>query len=41
MNEMLKTNFKCVGKAIKPSDEEVQRNIRSRSAILRVGEKTS
>lgn len=41
MNEMLKTNFKCVGKAIKPSDEEITRNIRSRSAILRIGEKTS
>ena len=41
MNEMLKTNFKCVGKAIKPSDEEIKRNIRSRSAILRIGEKTS
>ena len=41
MNEMLKTNFKCVGKAIKPSDEEIQSNIRSRSAILRIGEKTS
>lgn len=41
MHEMLKANFKCVGKAIKPSDEEVKDNIRSRSAILRVGEKTS
>lgn len=41
MNEMLKTNFKCVGKAIKPSDEEIKRNIRSRSAILRIGEKIS
>lgn len=40
MNEMLKTNFKCVGKAIKPSDEDIKNNIRSRSAILRIGEKT-
>src|SRR3990167_7818072 len=32
-------SFKRVGKAIKPSDDEVQHNIRSRSAILRVGEK--
>ncbi|OGV50935.1 MAG: 16S rRNA (cytosine(1402)-N(4))-methyltransferase [Legionellales bacterium RIFCSPHIGHO2_12_FULL_42_9] len=31
--------FKRVGKAIKASDVEVQHNIRSRSAILRVGEK--
>lgn len=31
--------FKRVGKAIKPSDVEIQHNIRSRSAILRIGEK--
>lgn len=31
--------FKRVGKAIKPSDVEVQHNVRARSAILRIGEK--
>jgi len=31
--------FKLVGKAIKPSESEVQMNIRSRSAIMRIGEK--
>jgi len=41
MDEMLKTNFKRVGKAIKSSDEEIKRNIRSRSAVLRIGEKKS
>ena len=35
----LKTNFMRVGKAIKPSDEEILVNVRSRSAILRIGEK--
>ena len=37
----LKTNFKRVGKAIKPSDIEVHDNVRARSAVLRIGEKTS
>ena len=32
--------FKPVGKAIKPGSDEVANNIRSRSAILRIGEKT-
>ena len=31
--------LKLVGKAIKPSDEEIERNPRSRSAILRIAEK--
>ncbi len=31
----------AVGKAIKPSDEEVKRNPRSRSAVLRVAERTN
>ncbi|WP_133129569.1 16S rRNA (cytosine(1402)-N(4))-methyltransferase RsmH [Legionella yabuuchiae] len=35
----LKTNFKRVGKAIKPKDEEVKQNVRARSAVLRIGEK--
>ncbi|MBN9230045.1 MAG: 16S rRNA (cytosine(1402)-N(4))-methyltransferase RsmH [Legionella sp.] len=35
----LKTDFKRVGKAIKPKEEEVRNNMRSRSAVLRIGEK--
>jgi len=35
----LTTCFKRIGKAIKPQKEETTTNIRSRSAILRVGEK--
>ena len=35
----IKVCFKRVGKAIKPQDEEVQHNVRSRSAVLRIGEK--
>jgi len=33
--------LKSVGKAVKPSDEEVRLNPRSRSAVLRVAERTS
>ncbi|MCH9757176.1 MAG: 16S rRNA (cytosine(1402)-N(4))-methyltransferase RsmH [Gammaproteobacteria bacterium] len=36
-----KTHFKRVGKAIKPTDDEKDENIRARSAVLRIGEKTS
>ncbi|WP_131780969.1 16S rRNA (cytosine(1402)-N(4))-methyltransferase RsmH [Legionella gresilensis] len=32
-------SFKRVGKAIKPEEKEIRQNIRSRSAILRIGEK--
>lgn len=35
----LKTTFKCVGRAIKPSLDEVGRNVRARSAVMRIGEK--
>ena len=35
----IKTYFKRVGKAIKPTDEEMKENVRSRSAVLRIGEK--
>ena len=35
------TCFKRVGKAIKPQEEEIKNNIRSRSAVLRIGEKTA
>ena len=34
-------NYKLLGKAFKPSDEEVERNVRSRSAVMRVLEKVS
>ena len=33
------SSFKRIGKAIKPKEEEIKKNIRARSAILRVGEK--
>ena len=35
----IKTNFKRIGKAIKPTNDEVKSNVRARSAILRIGEK--
>lgn len=35
----IKTYFKCVGKAVKPQDDEIKENVRSRSAVLRIGEK--
>lgn len=35
----IKTNFKRVGKAIKPKDVEIRQNSRARSAVLRIGEK--
>ncbi len=38
-DQLQKPTFKLIGKAIKPSNQEVQENIRSRSAIMRVGEK--
>lgn len=37
--EDLKTNFKRIGKAIMPQENEVKGNVRSRSAVLRIGEK--
>jgi 16S rRNA (cytosine1402-N4)-methyltransferase len=37
----IKTCFKRVSKAIKPGEDEVQGNVRARSAILRIGEKTA
>lgn len=37
--EEMKTGFKRVGKAIMPQDEEIKDNVRSRSAVLRIGEK--
>lgn len=35
----IKTHFKRVGKAIKPGLDEIERNVRARSAVLRIGEK--
>lgn len=35
----IKTCFKRIGKAIKPQEGEVRQNVRSRSAVLRIGEK--
>jgi len=37
--EQTKTNFRRVGKAVMPNDEEVKVNVRARSAVLRIGEK--
>lgn len=37
--EETKTNFKRVGKAVKPQDDEINENVRARSAVLRIGEK--
>jgi len=37
--EQEKLNFKCIGKAIKASVDEVATNVRSRSAVLRIAEK--
>jgi 16S rRNA (cytosine1402-N4)-methyltransferase len=37
--DLPKPQLRAVGKAIKPSDEEVRRNPRARSAVLRVAEK--
>lgn len=37
----IKKHFKRIGKAIKPSKDEIAHNVRARSAILRIGEKIS
>lgn len=39
MDEQLNRRLKQVGKALKAGDEEVNKNVRSRSAIMRVAEK--
>lgn len=39
--DMCLKTFKRIGKAIKPSDVEVENNPRARSAVLRIGEKLS
>lgn len=38
-DEQLNRKLKSIGKAIKASDEEISRNVRSRSAVMRVAEK--
>ena len=38
-DDMLKREMKTIGKAAKASAEEVERNVRARSAIMRVAEK--
>lgn len=35
----IKSTFKRIGRAIKPTENEIKNNIRARSAILRIGEK--
>ena len=40
-NAHLDIHFKTIGKAVKPSKGEVSDNVRSRSAVLRVMERTS
>lgn len=35
----MKSCFKRIGKAIKPKEDEIKKNVRSRSAVLRIGEK--
>jgi 16S rRNA (cytosine1402-N4)-methyltransferase len=37
----IKTSFKRIGKAIKPEEHEIKSNVRARSAVLRIGEKTA
>lgn len=41
LEEEIKKNivFKIIGKAIKPTEKEIEQNVRSRSAILRIAEK--
>ena len=38
-NEMLEKRMKIIGKPVKPGEAEIKRNIRSRSAVMRVAEK--
>lgn len=39
-NEMWQPNLKVIGKAVKASSAEISRNIRSRSAVMRIAERT-
>jgi len=38
-DQLSRPDFRLIGKAVKPSRDEVERNVRSRSAIMRIGEK--
>ena len=38
-DQLSKPDFKLIGKAVKPSRQEVEVNVRSRSAIMRIGER--
>ena len=38
-HDEIERHFALVGRAIKASDEEVERNVRSRSAVMRIMEK--
>ena len=40
-SEMPQPTLKLVGRGIKPSEEEVRKNLRARSATLRVAERTA
>ena len=40
LNNVEERSFKCIAKKIRPSDDETEKNIRSRSAIMRVFQKT-
>lgn len=39
MDSEIKVDFKIIGKAVKPGEDEIRRNIRARSSVLRVLEK--
>jgi len=39
MPQQVEKQFKRIGKAIKPNEEEINHNVRARSAVLRIGEK--
>ena len=41
MPKMIQPPMRLIGKAVRPSDAEVQGNVRSRSAIMRIGERVA
>lgn len=41
MPKMIQPPMRLIGKAVRPSDAEVQDNVRSRSAIMRIGERVA
>ena len=40
LNNVEERSFRCIAKKIRPSDDEIEKNNRSRSAIMRVFQKT-